>query len=362
MNHRIFPLVALAVPVFIASCERGGGGGEVSPPGPAGARDSGVRDSTPPGLSDVSAPVLDAGCQQDLVTDKTCVHPAVVAECAAGWCRIPRGCFVAGSPLCEQGRARDSEPQVQVTLTHDFEIQRHEASQGEWTALGFVNHSLDPGYAVTSCGAPECPVTNMTVVEAAQFANKLSESKGLPACYRIEGCEADDAGITTRCATWAQNTPSLYDCKGYRLPTELEWEYAARAGTKTMLYSGEVEHWAASCDLRANADKIAWYCGNSNPPTVHPPGQKTPNGWGLYDMSGNAAEWVTSVYNSWGYGKGPLVDPFSTLDPAAELQVSRGGGAYGFLSVIRSAKRDAIPPPVHGVGYGFRLVRTLPNR
>lgn len=248
-----------------------------------------------------------------------------------------------------------------MTLTHDFEMQKYEASQGEWVALGFANHSLDAA-PVSSCAAPDCAVTNMTPVEAAQFANKLSESKGLPACYRIEGCVADDAGVTARCTTWSQTTSSIYDCQGYRLPTELEWEYAARAGTKTMLYSGEVERWAGSCDLRANADKIAWYCGNSKPPSLQPPGQKVPNGWGLYDMSGNAAEWVTSVYDSWGYGKGPLVDPFATLDPAAEIQVSRGGGAFQFLTNLRSANRFMMPPNVRGVGFGFRLVRTLPNR
>ena len=338
--------VVLAI---LASCESSRG------PSPAvqGAVDAGEvgpSEATPPPSS----------CQQDLMTEPTCTHPAVRAECVGGWCRIPRGCFVAGSPECEQGRARDSEPQVQVTLTHDFEIQQYEVSREEWLAQGFAIHSPDPKSDVKPCTEASCPITNVTLQDAARFANKLSQSKGLSLCYRFDQCETRDGGDGVVCGVWGQTTASLYDCQGYRLPTELEWEYAARAGTRTAIYTGEVA-FRSGCELLASADRAGWYCGNAGR-TTHPRGQKEPNGWGLYDTSGNVFEWVTSNWNSWGYGSKPLVDPFPTIVANQELEVVRGGAAFAQMTNLRSAMRSSLPPGWQSDGHGFRLVRTLPNR
>lgn len=253
-----------------------------------------------------------------------------------------------------------TETQVQVTLTHDFEIQQRETSQAEWVALGLANHSNDPDPNIRSCADPGCPVSNVSLQEAARFANKLSEARGLQTCYRFDQCAAEDGGPFTHCAVWEQTVPSLYECSGYRLPTELEWEYAARAGTKSALYAGDVVGPAARCELSDNADRIAWYCGNSDS-RLRPSGQKAPNAWGLYDMSGNVDEWATGIYGR-GYGRGPLVDPFATLVSGQPLDVLRGGGVNSTPAMIRSATRLSMPARVRAVGFGFRLVRTLPNR
>jgi len=300
-------------------------------------------------------------CEQDLVTTADCKHPDVRPECVGGWCRIPRGCFVAGAPQCEPGRARDSEPQVQVTLTHDFEIQQYETSQAEWVALGLANHSNDADPNIRSCADPGCPVSNVSMQDAARFANKLSESRGLPSCYRFDQCTLEDGGVFMRCAVWEQTVASLYDCQGYRLPTELEWEYAARAGTKSAVYSGDIVPVVSGCDWSESADRIGWYCGNSDR-SIRPSGRKAANAWGLYDTSGNVSEWVTTVFDGAGYAKGPLIDPFPKLVPNQQIDISRGGGAGGRLSMMRSASRYMNSPNVHAVGFGFRLVRTLPNR
>jgi formylglycine-generating enzyme required for sulfatase activity len=248
---------------------------------------------------------------------------------------------------------------VQVTLTHPFEIQEKETSQAEWVALGFPNPSTvsDAGNRPSDCIDPECPVGNVTIFEAAGYANALSASRGYPACYALTNC-IGAVGSGMVCSEWRATMASVFDCPGFRLPTELEWEYAARAGTHTALYNGELAP-TENCGQNDAASEIGWYCGNSGK-TSHPRGQKRANGWGLFDMAGNAFEWVTSDFNGNGYGKTALTDPYPTLPPTdAGFYVARGGGGGAFVSNMRSAARSIFAPTARGGTSGFRLVRTL---
>ena len=132
--------------------------------------------------------------------------------------------------------------------------------------------------------------------------------------------------------------------QSYRLCTEAEWEYAARAGTTTTWYCGDDE----SC-----VNDIAWHTfGNSF--STHRVGQKEPNAWGLYDMSGNVAEWVQDWYATGYYAISPTTDPQGPS--SGEWRVNRGGTWGGSPLDCRSSSRGAIMPDFdYGNGLGFRL-------
>ena len=140
----------------------------------------------------------------------------------------------------------------------------------------------------------------MNLWEALRYANHLSEAHDPPRtpCYELSNCTGE-LGDGFRCEAVEATSTSLYECEGYRLPTEPEWEYAARAGTRTAFYSGDITVkdamvGASSCYRDDNLDPIAWYCDNSGNST-HPVARKEPNGWGLFDVLGNAMEMTTST-------------------------------------------------------------------
>ena len=125
----------------------------------------------------------------------------------------------------------------------------------------------------------------------------------------------------------------------YRLPTEAEWEYAARAGT--------------TGDRYGNLDAIAW-CGENSGGRTHPVGGKVPNAWGLHDMLGNVWEWVEDWYGD--YPGGTVTDPRGP--GSGSYRVLRGGGWHFSASYCRSSRRNNGPPGIRDYGLGFRLLRT----
>lgn len=236
-----------------------------------------------------------------------CEQPAAQPSCSNGWCAIEPGCFIMGAPWCEWGRPKWFTDPVQVTLTHRFALQQNELTQGEWLDHGVPNPSGLMPNGTGDCIGPDCPMGNITWMEALAFANLLSASEGLQVCYELEQCTGQ-LGEGLECDVARVAGPSVYECGGYRLPTSAEWEYAARAGTKTSVYAGEVVEHAQKfeCFDDPVLSPIAWYCANAGA-TTQPVRHRKPNGWGLYDMIGNAVEWVTSD-GVHGYGDGPYVD------------------------------------------------------
>ena len=258
--------------------------------------------------------------------DPNCVHPEVIKSCSNGWCRIPAGCFTAGSPTDEMAHGAYSEVQNQITFTRAFEIQQYEVTQGQWEGAGFYNPSSFGPNGNGQCTSTDCPLENINWYEAIAFANRMSElhDPPLPACYSLDGCTGE-VGKGMVCEAVTVNAETIYKCTGYRLPTMYESEYATRAGTTTAFYAGDITRYTllAECNVDANLDRIAWYCQNSQDKT-HTVGQKEPNSWGLYDVAGNVSEWVDTQFNGRNSGTEPVTDPTGPSD-VPDRHALRGG-------------------------------------
>jgi formylglycine-generating enzyme required for sulfatase activity len=219
-----------------------------------------------------------------------------------GFVWIPPGKFMMGSPENEADR-RPNETQHEVFLIPGFWLSDHEVTQAEYQAVIGSNPSYFKGETL--------PVEQVSWADAVLYCQKLTER------------ERDAGRITAQ--------------QAYRLPTEAEWEYAARAGTKGAQY-GEL-------------GAIAWWAGNSGG-TTHGVKQKLANAWGLYDMFGNVWEWCGDWYGE--YPSGPVVNPVGSDSGSARL--IRGGGWDIASGHWRVAYRDALAPAYRRYYIGFRAV------
>ncbi len=179
---------------------------------------------------------------------------------------------------------------------------------------------------------PKSPAVRVQWVDAVRFCNKTSEMDGLKPCYDLK--------------TWACD----FEADGYRLPTEAEWEFACRAGTKTKYWSG---------DDAAALGKVAWFRETSGGAT-HPVGQKPANAWGLHDMHGNVWQWCNDWYGADSYKESPRENP---RGPASgEQRVMRGGAWDSPAEKCRAASRgkdtQSFTDACFGMdSYGLRRVR-----
>jgi len=234
---------------------------------------------------------------------------------------VTGGSYTMGSPENEAGREpwdKGNEKQHVVTVG-DFYIGRTEVTQVQYRQVMGENPSHFKG--------DNLPVEGVSWFDAAAFCNKLSEMEGRSPAYDRKGTEVS----------------LLRGANGYRLPTEAEWEYAARGGahadSPSSAYAGS-----------AQADEVAWYKGNSGNAT-HPIGLKKPNALGLYDMNGNVWQWCQDWYATdiTGYTRDP------TGPASGSARVERGGswsiGAQG----VRSANRGSDGPDFRDRFLGFRV-------
>jgi len=219
---------------------------------------------------------------------------------------VEGGCFQMGDIF---GKGDDDERPVHEVCVDDFYIGKYEVTQREWMELMWKNPSI-----FKKCD--DCPVEYVSWYDISKYIKKLKEKTG----------------------------------KNYRLPTEAEWEYAARSGGKKEVKSG-------ISDLFYIGDYI-WFEENSGAKT-HPVGKKKPNGLGIYDMSGNVSEWVWDVYDKRYYKESPKDNPKGPLDIREFPHAFRGGCCINESWSLRTTNRHGYKPNVKSPVLGFRLALSI---
>lgn len=272
------------------------------------------------------------GCKADCSFD--------TSNCALELVSVSAGTFTMGSPESELCRL-STETEHIVTLTHDFEIMPRETTQKSFVAAMGYNGAGSP-----ECGL-DCPVDYISWHQAAAYCNALSGLKGYAQCY---SCAGDESSV--RCSTLsAYEAAKIYDCEGFRLPTEAEWEFAYRAGAKTAFYNGPITS-CSSSDI--NGDQIGWNYDNSGV-KLQIGGQKTPNALGLYDLAGNVWEWCHDDHID-DLGSAAASDPVGVGNPAE--RTLRGGSYYFYVESTRAAFREGRDPVSWYYAAGVRCVRS----
>ncbi len=320
--------------MFLAACPDSDNGQDASADA-APPSEAGTPDATPDSGADV-------GPDQSLVDFHA---PDIGAVTQHKWVTITPGTFTMGSPKTEACREIEGlkETEHQVTQTHKYEISTTEVTQGQFHALMWYNPSKHQ-----ACGK-DCPVEMINWYEAAAYCNALSLKKGLTRCYDCKG-----SGKTVTCKEAAAYTKAkVYDCPGYRLPTDAEFEYAHRAKTTTAMYNGAI---TKCLDNDPNADKIGWHKKNANGKS-QPVAKLAPNPWGLYDMPGNVREWCHDwMINE--LGTKAVTDPWGQ-DTEFFYRIIRSGSWWGKTHNMRAAHRFNKPPIYRCHGIGLRCVRTV---
>jgi len=253
--------------------------------------------------------------------------------------------LVEGGSFMMGYTGEDQQPIHSVTLS-SFLMGKYEIKQNEWIAIMGSN----PSFNTTDLN---CPVEKVTWYSILVYCNKRSIAEGLTPCYTISGSTDPDtwgAIPTTTNATWSAVTCN-WSAKGYRLPTESEWEYAARGGKnpQSYLYSGSNV-----------ANDVAWYKTNSlvgGYMVSHPVATRAANSLGIYDMSGNVWEWIWDWYGS-SYNAGPETNPTGPASPDPGCgHLQRGGAFTGGMDVITVYNRFEGYPASKYSDLGFRVVR-----
>jgi formylglycine-generating enzyme required for sulfatase activity len=217
---------------------------------------------------------------------------------------VPAGTFVMGSPAGEAKTEKESamEKQHKVTISQPFYMGKLELTQAQYQKVMGDNPSTTKG--------DDLPLHNASWQNAQDFCDKLAKQIG----------------------------------RDVQLPTEAQWEYACRAGTTTAYYNGKEI---------ADLDKIAWFGANSDH-KIHPGGQKLPNAWGLYDMLGNAREFVRDLYTE--SPQSDAVDPTGPKEGDPKNHVVRGGAYTANAAGALNCRAATHRPTESLMMNGFRFI------
>ena len=237
-----------------------------------------------------------------------------------GFVLVEAGTFRMGSTSGDN----DEKPVHRVRISRDYYMGRYEVTQKQWCDVMGGNPSYMKG--------DNHPVEEVSWYDAVEYCNRLSVLEDLTPCY-------SGSGDNIRCD---------FSANGYRLPTEAEWEYAARGGNRSRGYV------FAGSDEK---DVVGW-CGVNSRGATHVVGQKKPNELELYDMSGNVWEWCWDRYGSKYYSSSSSANPRGPS--TGSRRVDRGGCWCSGTGCLRVANRRGGDPSYGYSVIGFRLVRTAP--
>lgn len=248
-----------------------------------------------------------------------------------GFVSVPAGCFQMGNGF---GDGYFTELPVHEVCVSSFEMAIFPVTRGAFKE--FVD---DANYRTEAEKSGGCYVYDGVAWKHDRSAN-----------WRFPGFVQDDSHPVV-CVSWNDSVAyaswfSKINRREYRLPTEAEWEYAARSG-------GKSERYAGSNDIT----DVAWFSGNSEN-TTHPVGQKRANGLGLYDMSGNVWQWTRDWYGENYYRESPRTDPIGAA--VGTKRIFRGGSWFYDARGNRTSYRDFYAPNFKSSYLGFRLTSTVP--
>ena len=274
---------------------------------------------------------------------------------------VPGGEFMMGSPVNERGRSRE-ETLHRVRIPRRYAIATTEVTNEQfarfltavpdygarWRAATTARFG-DPPRFVAYSRTPDSPQVGVSWYDAARYCNWLSEKAGI----------ARDQWVYPESINPAQGLelpPGYLHRTGYRLPTEAEWEYAARAGTPTSHHFGDDD---------SLLSRYAWYDVNTSRQRTYPVARLLPNQWGLFDMLGNVWEWTFDRRQPYPSGHHVTEDvEDSLLRVSNEVARTRRGGSFAYeWFTVRSAHRGDTTyfPNQTRDGVGFRIARTMPS-
>jgi formylglycine-generating enzyme required for sulfatase activity len=277
---------------------------------------------------------------------------------------IPAGSFSMGDAFDPEGE--DDELPVHTVFISAFYMDKYEVTSNLWWEV--YTWATNTGFAFANVGLGKSgthPAHTVNWYDAIAWCNARSQRDGFTPCYTNA-----NGTVYTNAAANSFDGGCNWAASGYRLPTEAEWEKAARGGVANRRFlwddANTIQHaranyYASTSALLYDTSPTASYhpiYNTGGTPYTSPLGSFAPNGYGLYDMAGNVWEWCWDWYDSTYYSGSPASDPQGPADPLT-FRVLRGGSWFDLADDARVASRDSDNPDNEFSNYGFRCARGL---